>query len=67
MRKEQLKKIQSFLIPLRDFIYSDANIKLNAVNGRIVDAESTHPLSCSAISGMLTETANLTHYIHAVH
>lgn len=54
---------KSFLIPVRVFIYSDANIKLNAVNGGIVDTESVRPLSCSAIFGMVAETANLTHYI----
>lgn len=65
------KKSNPFFIPLRVFIYSDANIKLNTVNREIVDIESVCPLSCSAIFGMLTETANLTYYIrwgiHAFH
>lgn len=62
-KKGMEKKSNPFFIALRVFIYPDTNIKLKVVNRGIVDIESVCPLSCSAISGMPTETANLTYYI----
>lgn len=62
-RRGWKKKSSPFFIALRVFIYPDTNIKLKVVNRGIVDIESVCPLSCSAISGMPTETANLTYYI----